>query len=65
MYTGVGTDSSVRRNHDYLNKLISLHRVSTGDEMNIVLLRLVEYLGSTNALLSGLAYDEVSACFVK
>ena len=27
--------------------------------MNLVLLRLVEYLGNTNPLLSGLAYDEV------
>ena len=29
--------------------------------MNLVLLKLVEYLGHTNALLSGLAYDEVKA----
>lgn len=29
--------------------------------MNIVLLKLVEYLGHTNALVSGLAYDEVRA----
>ena len=28
--------------------------------MNLVLLKLVEYLGHTNALLSGLAFDEVS-----
>ena len=27
--------------------------------MNFVLLKLVEYLGNSNALLSGLAYDEV------
>ena len=27
--------------------------------MNLVLLKLVEYLGHTNALISGLAYDEV------
>lgn len=27
--------------------------------MNLVLLKLVEYLGHTNALVSGLAYDEV------
>lgn len=29
--------------------------------MNLVLLKLVEYLGHTNALISGLAYDEVRA----
>ena len=29
--------------------------------MNLVLLKLVEYLGNSNALLSGLAYDEVFA----
>jgi len=44
-----------------MNKLTPWHSVSTGDLMNLVLLRLVEYLGNTNALLSGLAYDEVSA----
>lgn len=37
-----------------------LSRVSNGDQMNLVLLKLVEYLGHTNALLCGLAYDEVS-----
>lgn len=36
------------------------HRISSDDETNIVLLRLVEYLGHTNPLISGLAYDEVS-----
>lgn len=29
--------------------------------MNLVLLKLVEYLGHTNALISGLAYDEARA----
>lgn len=29
--------------------------------MNLVLLRMIEYLGHTNALVCGLAYDEVSA----
>ena len=29
--------------------------------MNLILLKLVEYLGHTNALISGLAYDEVKA----
>ena len=28
--------------------------------MNLVLLKLVQYLGHTNALISALAYDEVS-----
>ncbi len=36
-----------------------MDRVSTGDELNIILLRLVEYLGHTNPLVCGLAYDEV------
>ena len=39
----------------------SLYTMSTGDEMNLILLKLVEYLGHTNALISGLAYDEVGA----
>ncbi|KAI4170794.1 MAG: hypothetical protein LQ343_004683 [Gyalolechia ehrenbergii] len=34
-------------------------RVSSGDETNIVLLRLVNYLGHTNPLVCGLAYDEL------
>ncbi|KAI4102058.1 MAG: hypothetical protein L6R37_004617 [Teloschistes peruensis] len=34
-------------------------RITSGDETNIVLLRLVEYLGHTNPLVCGLAYDEV------
>ncbi|KAL8891174.1 MAG: hypothetical protein Q9215_001770 [Flavoplaca cf. flavocitrina] len=34
-------------------------RVSTGDELNIILLKLVEYLGHTNPLVCGLAYDEI------
>ena len=33
--------------------------IHDGDEMNLVLLKLVEYLGHTNALLSGLAFDEL------
>ncbi|KAL9130247.1 MAG: hypothetical protein Q9217_001540 [Psora testacea] len=35
--------------------------VADGDELNLVLLKLVEYLGHTNPLLSGLAYDELQA----
>ncbi|KAL8809103.1 MAG: hypothetical protein Q9200_003724 [Gallowayella weberi] len=34
-------------------------RLSSGDETNIVLLRLIEYLGHTNPLVCGLAYDEI------
>ncbi|KAL8849305.1 MAG: hypothetical protein Q9221_005715 [Calogaya cf. arnoldii] len=34
-------------------------RVSSGDEMNIIVLRLIEYLGHTNPLVCGLAYDEI------
>ena len=37
--------------------------ISNGDEMNIVLLTLVEYLGHTNSLVSGLAYDEAGLTF--
>ena len=33
--------------------------------MNLVLLKLVEYLGHTNALISGLAYDEVGASYMQ
>ena len=33
--------------------------------MNLVLLKLLEYLGHTNALLSGLAFDEVSIPLVR
>ncbi len=33
--------------------------VADGDEMNLVLLKLVEYLGHTNSLICGLAYDEL------
>ena len=39
--------------------VLIIHRISSGDEMNLVLLKLVEYLGHTNALISALAYDEV------
>jgi len=39
--------------------LTCLNRISSDDETNIILLRLVEYLGHTNPLISGLAYDEV------
>ena len=39
----------------------SLSSMSSGDEMNLILLKLVEYLGHANALISGLAYDEVGA----
>ncbi|KAL9021748.1 MAG: hypothetical protein Q9185_001112 [Variospora sp. 1 TL-2023] len=34
-------------------------RVSKGDETNIVLLRMMDYLGHTNPLICGLAYDEL------
>lgn len=44
----------------WIGLLILASRVSAGDEMNLVLLKLVEYLGHTNPLICGLAYDEVS-----
>ena len=34
--------------------------ISSEDEMNLVLLRLIEYLGHTNPLISGLGFEEVS-----
>ena len=34
-------------------------RACDEDETNIILLHLVEYLGHTNSLINGLAYDEV------
>ena len=34
-------------------------RLNEGDEMNLVLLKLVEYLGHSNALVSSLAFDEL------
>jgi hypothetical protein len=39
--------------------LTSYCRVSGDVELNIVLLRLVEYLGHTNPVICGLAYNEV------
>ena len=33
--------------------------ISTEDELNIALLQLVQYLGHTNPLISGLAANEV------
>ena len=38
---------------------IDFSTVGDGDELNLVLLKLVEYLGHPNAFLCGLAYDEV------
>lgn len=42
-----------------VNTFMLISRVSGGDHMNLILLKLVEYLGHTNALICGLAYDEV------
>ncbi|KAF2843387.1 hypothetical protein M501DRAFT_994296 [Patellaria atrata CBS 101060] len=36
-------------------------RVCGNDELNIILLQLVEYLGHTNSMLTGLAYNELSS----
>lgn len=61
----MGPDCSVRyAEESYLRLLIPDCRVSAGDEMNLVLLKLVEYLGHSNSLIYGLAYDEVSL-FIK
>lgn len=35
------------------------NRISNDEEMNIVLLRLLEYLGHANPFVSGIAYTEV------
>jgi hypothetical protein len=34
-------------------------RISKGEELNIVLLKLVEYLGHSNPMVSGVAFTEV------
>lgn len=39
--------------------LTDMSSITEGDERNIILLRLVEYLGHTNQVICGLAYDEV------
>jgi hypothetical protein len=39
---------------------LTFHRVSADRELNLVLLRLVEYLGHTNQIVSGAAFNEVS-----
>lgn len=39
----------------------SLHRVSGDEEKNIILLRLLEYLGHPNPYVCAVAYNEVSA----
>lgn len=38
----------------------SLHRVSDDEEKNIILLRLLEYLGHPNPYICAVAYNEVS-----
>ena len=42
-------------------KAANIRRSTDGDERNIVLLRLVEYLGHTNQIICGLAYEEVGS----
>ena len=62
----MGTDCSVCWAHwSRSNDADTVCSISEGDEMNLVLLKLVEYLGHTNALLSGLAFDEVSIPLVR
>ncbi|KAL8735716.1 MAG: hypothetical protein Q9181_002719 [Wetmoreana brouardii] len=39
--------------------ILAWGQIASGDETNIVLLRLIEYLGHTNPLVCGLAYDEI------
>lgn len=40
--------------------LLTLYSVLRDRELNLVLLRLVEYLGYTNQIVSGVAFNEVS-----
>lgn len=42
-----------------ISKLISLCRVAGDEEMNIILLRLLEYLGHPNPYVCAVAYNEV------
>lgn len=43
----------------FRNSSICLYRVSDDEEMNIILLRLLEYLGHANPYVCALAYNEV------
>ena len=45
-------------------KAANIRRSTDGDERNIVLLRLVEYLGHTNQIICGLAYEEVGSIII-
>ena len=62
----MGTDCSVGFLTDRIQcQVFTPASVSNNDEMNIVLLRLVEYLGHTNPLICGVAYEEVSRLIVR
>lgn len=60
MHSGFWTHGSVSngRTSD-VRRPDSTSTVEDGDILNLVLLKLVEYLGHPNALLNGLAYDDV------
>ena len=42
--------------------VLTISSVTGETELNIILLRLVEYLGHTNPLVCGIAYNEVRHC---
>lgn len=47
--------------HSTLVAELIISRVSVDDELNLVLLRLVQYLGHVNPIVSGVAFNEVWA----
>ena len=61
MHFGTRTNVTVNERFETKEKqVLTVTRVvEDGDVLNLVLLKLVEYLGHPNALLNGLAYDEV------
>lgn len=45
--------------HDSERLVADCHRILDGDELNLILLKLVEYLGHTNPIVCGVAFNEV------
>lgn len=60
MYNGLGAAISVPLSTPRSSICTKHVRVNTGAELNIALLRMVEYLGHENPFIKSVAYDEVS-----
>lgn len=43
----------------FLIRILTLDRILNDEELNLILLRLVEYLGNSNSVISGAAFNEV------